>query len=81
MMLQTKSAKESYDVPQIEARDAVSPGTLPVTMNLQAEEAAARTGVSRPVFNRFAARRTLLVLFAAGKCCGICLTLKRPKFQ
>ena len=52
MMLQDKIMKESVldrrDVLQAEARDAIAPGTLPVTMNSQAEEDAPRTGVTRP---------------------------------
>ena len=52
MMLQDKIMKESVldrrDVLQAEARDAIAPGTLPVTINSQAEEDAPRTGVTRP---------------------------------
>ncbi len=52
MMLQDKIMKEKLsdrrDTATVEARNAIAPGTLPVTMNSQAEEAAARTGVTRP---------------------------------
>jgi hypothetical protein len=52
MMLQEKIMKERMrdrrDVPDAEARDAIAPGTLPVTMGAQEEEIPARTGVSRP---------------------------------
>lgn len=52
MMLQDKISKERLsdrrDVATIEARDAIAPGTMPVTMNSQAEETAARTGITRP---------------------------------
>jgi NADH-quinone oxidoreductase subunit B len=52
MMLQEKIMKERMrdrmDVSDAEARDAIAPGTLPVTMGAQVEEETARTGVSRP---------------------------------
>ena len=52
MMLQEKIMKEKMrdrrDVPEDEARDAIAPGTLPVTMNEQIEEQAPRTGIARP---------------------------------
>jgi NADH-quinone oxidoreductase subunit B len=52
MMLQDKISKERMidrrDVPHEEAQNAIAPGIMPVTMGSQAEEDAARTGVSRP---------------------------------
>lgn len=52
MMLQDKIMKERMrdrrDVARAEAQAAVVPGTMPVTLGSQAEEDAARTGVTRP---------------------------------
>ena len=52
MMLQERIMKEKMrdrrDVPEEEARTAIAPGTLPVTMNAQEEERAPRTEISRP---------------------------------
>jgi NADH-quinone oxidoreductase subunit B len=53
MMLQEKISKERMrdrrDVPEEEAREAVVPGTLPVTMGSQLEETAnIKSGASRP---------------------------------
>jgi NADH-quinone oxidoreductase subunit B len=64
MMLQEKIMKERMrdrrDVPEVEARAAIAPGTLPVTMNAQDEELAPRTGISRPysIASRHERRRT-----------------------
>jgi NADH-quinone oxidoreductase subunit B len=52
MMLQEKIQKERMrdrrDVLEEEARSAIAPGTLPVTMNSQIEEQAPREGTTRP---------------------------------
>jgi NADH-quinone oxidoreductase subunit B len=64
MMLQEKIMKERMrdrrDVPEAEAREAIAPGTLPVTMNEQIEEQAPRTGIARPysIASRHERRRT-----------------------
>lgn len=64
MMLQEKIMKEKLtdrrDVPEEEARRAIAPGTLPVTMNSQDEENAPRKGISRPysIAARHERRRT-----------------------
>ena len=64
MMLQEKIMKERMrdrrDVPDVEARAAIAPGTLPVTMNELIEEKAPRTGISRPysIASRHERRRT-----------------------
>ena len=64
MMLQEKIMKERMrdrrDVPDVEARTAIAPGTLPVTMNELIEEKAPRTGISRPysIASRHERRRT-----------------------
>ena len=64
MMLQEKIMKERMrdrrDVPEAEARAAIAPGTLPVTMNELIEEKAPRTGISRPysIASRHERRRT-----------------------
>jgi NADH-quinone oxidoreductase subunit B len=64
MMLQEKISKERVrdrrDVPEVEAREAIAPGTLPVTMTAQIEEAPAREGEKRPytIAARHERRRT-----------------------